>query len=211
MIWYYIDETVTDFVKDGTIKDETLVWHSGMEAWVAWKDTEESKEVPLSEEEQIKAALEAIIAEHNKGKHYAGFFVRAIAYFIDNVILSATGVLILMIMSAVQAIDLNALADAMNAYISNPTSEEALNKVIDVPGTHLFLIIWGVIQAVYFIAFTAIKSATPGKMLAPLYRKPDYAMHAHVLRPWLPDCLYRPQAPRPPRPHRPHTSCARYD
>ena len=85
MIWYYIDETVTDgerrkgpynideirdFVKNGVIKDETLVWHSGMEAWVAWKDTEESKEVPLSEEEQIKAALEAIIAEHNKGKHY---------------------------------------------------------------------------------------------------------------------------------------------
>ena len=184
MIWYYIDETVTDgerrkgpfnideirdFVKDGTIKDETLVWHSGMEAWVAWKDTEESKEVPLSEEEQIKQALEAIIAEHNKGKHYAGFFVRAIAYFIDNVILSATGVLILMIMSAVQAIDLNVLGDAMNAYISNPTSEEALNKVIDVPGTHLFLIIWGIVQAIYFIAFTAIKSATPGKMLVKIH------------------------------------------
>lgn len=184
MIWYYIDETVTDgerrkgpfnideirdFVKDGIIKDETLVWHSGMEAWVAWKDTEESKEVPLSEEEQIKAALEAIIAEHNKGKHYAGFFVRAIAYFIDNVILSATGVLILMIMSAVQAIDLNVLGDAMNAYISNPTSEEALNNVIDVPGTHLFLIIWGIVQAIYFIAFTAIKSATPGKMLMKIH------------------------------------------
>ena len=72
MIWYYIDESVTDgerrkgpynideirdFVKNGTIKEETLVWHSGMESWTPWKDTEESKEVPLSEEEQIKAAL----------------------------------------------------------------------------------------------------------------------------------------------------------
>ncbi|WP_405342571.1 RDD family protein [Fibrobacter sp.] len=184
MIWYYIDETVTDgerrkgpynideirdFVKDGVIKDETLVWHSGMEAWVAWKDTEESKEVPLSEEEQIKAALEAIIAEHNKGKRYAGFFIRAIAYVVDNVILSAIGVLILMIMNSIQAIDLNTLGDAMNAYISTPTSEEALNKVIDIPGVHLFLVIWGVIQAVYFVAFTAFMSATPGKMLMKIH------------------------------------------
>ena len=184
MIWYYIDETVTDgerrkgpfnideirdFVKDGTIKDETLVWHSGMEAWVAWKDTEESKEVPLSEEEQIKAALEAIIAEHNKGKHYAGFFVRAVAYFVDNVILSAIGVLILTIMGAVQAIDMNALIDAMNAYIADPTSQETLNKVIDLPGAHLFLIIWGVVQAIYFVTFTAFMSATPGKMLMKIH------------------------------------------
>ena len=184
MTWYYIDESVTDgdrrkgpynideirdFVKDGIIKDETLVWHSGMEAWVAWKDTEESKEVPLSEEEQIKAALEAIIAEHNKGKHYAGFFVRALAYTIDNFTLSAIGVLILMIMSAIQMVDLNTLADAMSNYISNPTSEEALNKVIDIPGVHLFLIIWGVVQAIYFVAFTAIKSATPGKMLMKIH------------------------------------------
>jgi uncharacterized RDD family membrane protein YckC len=44
-----------------------------------------------------------------------------------------------------------------------------LNKVIDVPGTHLFLIMWGVAQAIYFIAFTAIKSATPGKMLVKIH------------------------------------------
>ena len=184
MIWYYIDESVTDgerrkgpynideirdFVKDGVIKDETLVWHSGMEAWVAWKDTEESKEVPLSEEEQIKAALEAILAEHNKGKRYAGFFVRSLAYFIDNFILSVIGILIVMIMSSAQIIDLNALADAMNAYVNDPTSEEALNKVIDTQGVHLFLIIWGVVQAIYFVAFTAIKSATPGKMLMKIH------------------------------------------
>ena len=180
MIWYYIDETVTDgerrkgpfnideirdFVKDGVIKDETLVWHSGMEAWVAWKDTEESKDAPLSEEEQIKAALEAILAEHNKGKRYAGFLVRGIAYVIDNITLCVIGIGILMLMSAAQAIDLNVLTEAMNNYINNPTSEEALNKVIDIPGVHLFMIIWGVVQAVYFVAFTAIKSATPGKML----------------------------------------------
>ena len=181
MIWYFIDESVTDgerrkgpynideirdFVKDGVIKDETLVWHSGMEAWVAWKDTEESKEVPLSEEEQIKAALEAIIAEHSKSKRYAGFFIRGIAYLVDNIILCVIGLLILMAMSGAQLIDLSAVSEAMNAYINNPTSDEAMMNVLNLPGMHTFLAIWGFLQAVYYVVFTAIKAATPGKMLA---------------------------------------------
>ena len=168
MIWYFIDESVTDgerrkgpynideirdFVKDGVIKDETLVWHSGMEAWVAWKDTEESKEVPLSEEEQIKAALEAIIAEHSKSKRYAGFFIRGIAYLVDNIILCVIGLLILMAMSGAQLIDLSAVSEAMM-------------NVLNLPGMHTFLAIWGFLQAVYYVVFTAIKAATPGKMLA---------------------------------------------
>ena len=181
MLWYYIDETVTegerrkgpfnideirDFVKEGVIKDETLVWHSGMENWVAWKDTEQSKDVPLSEEEQIKAALEAIIAEHSKGKRYAGFFIRGIAYFTDNIILCILGIFILIALSGLGAIDINAVSDAMNAYINDPTSDKALMEVLNLPGMHLFLVIWGIVQAIYFIAFTTIKSATPGKMLA---------------------------------------------
>lgn len=185
MIWYYIDESVTDgerrkgpynideirdFVKKDIIKEETLVWHSGMESWTHWKDTEESKEVPLSEEEQIKAALEAIIAEHNKGKHYAGFLIRGIAYLVDNFILSFIGLLILMTMSKTQLIDLNAIGEAMNAYVNNPTSDEALMNVLNFPGMHVFLIIWGLLQAAYYVTFTAIKAATPGKML----------VHVHV-------------------------------
>ena len=184
MIWYYIDESVTDgerrkgpyniddirgFVKDGVIKNETLVWHSGMEAWIPWKDTEESKEEPLSEEEQIKAALEAIIAEHAKGKRYAGFFIRGIAYLVDNIILCVIGVLMLMAMSGAQMIDLNAVSDAMNAYVNNPTSEEALMNVLDLPGMHLFLAVWGFLQAVYYVVFTALKAATPGKMLVKIH------------------------------------------
>ena len=180
MIWYYIDETVTegerrkgpfnideirDFVKQGTIKDETLVWHTGMEAWVAWKDTEESKEIPLSEEEEIRKALETIIAEHNKGKRYAGFFVRGFAYFIDNFILSVIGVMIIFAMSAMQLVDLTAVEDAMNAYISDPSSDKALMDVLNVPGMHTFLVIWGIAQAIYFVLFTKLKAATPGKLL----------------------------------------------
>lgn len=185
MIWYYIDETVTDgerrkgpysideirdFVKEGIIKEETLVWHSGMEAWTSWKDTEEAKEVPLTEEEQVRAALEAILAEHKVSRRFAGFFIRGIAYVIDNFILSVIGVLVIFLMNSLQLLDLATLGETMNAYIADPSSEDALTKVIDAPGVHLFLIIWGIIQAVYFIVFTARMAATPGKRL----------MHIHV-------------------------------
>lgn len=185
MTWYYIDESITDgerrkgpynideirdLVADGTVKDDTLVWHTGMESWIAWKDTDESKEVPLTEEEQIKAALEAILAEHGKEKRYAGFLVRSIAYLIDNAILSVIGIALLVLMNGMHLIDLSALADAMNSYVNDPMSNEELSKVMEVAGVQLFLTIWGVIQAIYFVAFTAIKSATPGKRL----------MHVHV-------------------------------
>jgi len=206
MIWYYIDETITDgdrrkgpysieelkeFVKSEQVKPQTLVWHSGMKDWIRWEETEESKAdandlengeeekgteagSSLSEEEQIKAALEAILAEHKATKRYAGFFIRAAAYFVDNFILSFFGIAILLILGAMQLADLNAITDAMNTYIENPGAEDAMSKILDAPGTHLFLSIWGFVQAVYFIVFTAIKSATPGKLLFRIHVEPAY-------------------------------------
>lgn len=184
MIWYYIDESVTDgerrkgpfnideirdFVKQGTIKDETLVWHSGMEAWVAWKDTAQSKEIPLSEEEQIKQALEAIIAEHNKGKHYAGFMIRGVAYSIDGIILFVTGSLLMLLFISGNFIDSNALIEAVKAVIENPTSDEAATNLVNIPGMQSFLILYAIIQALYTITFHAIKGATPGKQIMKIH------------------------------------------
>lgn len=168
MIWYYIDESITDgdrrkgpysidelmdLVKSETVKPQTLVWHSGMKDWVRWEDTEEAKNnanlfekgesaegSALSDEEQIKAALEAILAEHKASKRYAGFFVRAAAYFVDNLILSAFGIVILMVLSAMQLADLNAISEAMNAYIADPTAEDAMSKILEAPGKKLFKI-----------------------------------------------------------------------
>lgn len=181
MIWYYIDETVTegdrrkgpysideikDFVKVGTIKPETSVWHSGMENWIPWKEMEESKEAAIdsmSEEEQVKAALEAILAEHRASKRYAGFLVRGAAFFIDNFILSAFGIALLMVMNAAHALDLAAISEAVNAYVANPGSGDAIDNMMNAPGMSLFFIIWGIVQAAYFIIFNAIQSSTPGK------------------------------------------------
>lgn len=205
MIWYYIDESITDgdrrkgpysidelrdLVKSEKVKPQTLVWHSGMADWVRWEDTEESKEnadlvekdgtsgeANLSEEEQIKAALEAILADHRASKNYAGFLVRAAAYIVDNFILSALGIVILLVLSAMQMADLNAISEAMNAYIADPSAEDAMSKILDAPGTQLFLTIWGIVQGIYFIVFTAIKSATPGKMLFKIHVEPAFSFN----------------------------------
>ena len=185
MKWFYIDESVTDgdrrkgpynideifeFVKDGSIKDETLVWHSGMENWVHWSETEESKSPEvLPEEEQIKQALEAIIAEHNKGKHYAGFMIRGVAYSIDGIILSVIGALILLLFISANFIDFNTLVDAVKAIIEEPTSEEAATNLVNIPGMRIFLILYAIIQALYSITFHAIKGATPGKQIMKIH------------------------------------------
>ncbi|MCQ2108106.1 MAG: RDD family protein [Fibrobacter sp.] len=197
MTWYYIDESITDgerrkgpysideikdFVKSGEIKNETLVWHSGMEAWVRWEETSESKEMgdsvienaesdaeKLAEEEQIKAALEAILAEHKAQKRYAGFFIRGAAYFVDNIILSAFGIIIMMIMGQLQLIDVDTIANAFTTYASDPNNGENATKLLDAPGMNLFLGVWGFFQAIYFVVFTAIHSSTPGKRLFHLH------------------------------------------
>lgn len=194
MTWYYIDETITegdrrkgpytiveikDFVKSGEVKNETLVWHSGMENWVHWQETEESKEVAaepkelsiddLNDEEQIKAALEAILAEHASQKRYAGFFIRGAAFFADNFILSTVGIALYLILGAMQLIDSAAISEALTAYVNDPTAAGAMDNILAAPGMTLFLSIWGLLQAVYTIVFTALWSATPGKRLFNLH------------------------------------------
>lgn len=191
MIWYYIDESITDgerrkgpysieeirdFVKAETIKNDTLVWHSGMEAWVRWEETEEFKATAaesgaenLSDEEQIKAALEAILAEHKNQKRYAGFFIRGAAYFVDNFILSAFGIVLYLVMGAMQLIDATAIGEAATAYVNNPSSADVMSNMLAAPGMSLFLSVWGFFQAIYFIVFTAVTSATPGKRLFNLH------------------------------------------
>ncbi|MCF0221365.1 MAG: RDD family protein [Fibrobacter sp.] len=190
MTWYYIDESVTvgdrrkgpytideikDFVKSGQVKSETLVWHSGMENWVRWQDTQESKGESsepstenLNDEEQIKAALEAIIEEHKGQKRYAGFLIRGAACLVDNFILAAAGIVLYIVLGALQLIDTAAIGQAMTAYV-NSQSTEAMNEVFGAPGMTLLLSIWGILQAAYFIIFTAIFSATPGKTLFNLH------------------------------------------
>ena len=103
MKWFFIDESITDgerrqgpysieeireFEKQGKITSETLVWHSGMENWIPWKEAVEKLEKdyfetnPEQEEilENTIKALEQIIETNKQNKAFAGFFVRALAW-----------------------------------------------------------------------------------------------------------------------------------
>ena len=181
MKWFYIDTSITDgdrrqgpysideirdFVNEGKIKDETLVWHTGEANWKAWKDFPEASEPPEpTEEELLKQTIETLLQSKLNRKRYAGFFVRANAFIIDNLILSIVGALFLYVMSLAGMLDLNAVSEIVNQYIDNPGSTDLVSKALDLPGMSTFFTIWSIVQAIYFIVFHAVWGATPGKKL----------------------------------------------
>lgn len=196
MKWYYIDSSITDadrrqgpfaieeirdLVESGKITDDTLVWHSGEANWKKWAEfpeaSEEFSDAPeatLSDdqitEERLKETLNALIKEKLSQRRFVGFIPRAVAFFIDNVILSILGVAILGILSTAGLLDFNAVSEAFGQYLGNPTSAEVADKLLEAPGMTLFFTIWYFVQAIYFIVFGAITSASPGKM----------ALHIHI-------------------------------
>ena len=182
MKWFYIDTSITDgdrrqgpfsideirnFVNEGKIKEETLVWHSGETNWKAWKDYPEATEAPEqpTEEELLKQTIETLLQSRMNSKRFAGFFVRANAFIIDNIILSLVGAIFLYVMSLAGLIDINAVSEIVNQYIENPSSTELVSKALELPGMPAFFTIWSFVQAAYFIVFHAIWGATPGKRL----------------------------------------------
>lgn len=193
MKWFYIDESVTDgerrkgpysieeirdLVKQGLIKDETLVWRSGEENWKTWKDfvTEEIHEEARQDAEReeqlqntIKALEEAIESDKLKIRRFAGFFTRAVAFIIDNLILGLAGGIVLFILGSLGLMEIGAIQEAAINYIKNPMSNEAITQLVEAPGMATFLSIWTIIQTIYFIVFHAIFSATPGKMIVHIH------------------------------------------
>ena len=186
MKWFYIDTSITDgdrrqgpysideirdFVNEGKIKDETLVWHTGEANWKAWKDFPEASEPPEpTEEELLKQTIETLLQSKLNRKRYAGFFVRANAFIIDNIILSLVGAIFLYVMSLAGLIDINAVTGIVKQYIEDPASSDIVSNALKLPGMQTFFTIWSVVQAIYFIVFHAVWGATPGKKL----------LHIHV-------------------------------
>ena len=179
MSWFFIDESITEgerrqgpytldeilgFVRSQKITDETLVWHSGEENWIPWKDTLEAK-THASREDALQDAIELLLKQTQTRKHYAGFFVRLVAYIIDNIVVGIFGGIALLIMSQAQYLDLEKIQELAGAFLDNPTSTDAMNNLFNAPGMWEFMLICSIIQAVYFIFFTGKFSATPGKML----------------------------------------------
>ena len=182
MSWFYIDESIIEgerrqgpytldeifgLVQAKKITDETLVWHSGEEGWKPWKDTLEAK-THTSREEALHDAIEQLLRQTQSGKHYAGFFVRLVAYIIDNAIVGVLCGIILFIMSRVNFIDLAKIQELAGALLDDPTSAEAINNLLNAPGMWEFTLICSILQAIYFIFFTGKFSASPGKMLLKL-------------------------------------------
>ena len=193
MKWFFIDESITDgerrqgpysideiheFVNQGKISDNTLVWHSGESDWKTWKEAsqtlkEELPPLPPDDEETLRStieALEQIVKESkSRARRFPGFFVRAFAFIVDNVILGLFGGITLYVLTCMGMLDFELIQEATSAYINDPMSAESMNKLLEAPGMSTFISVWSVAQTIYFIAFHAILSATPGKKLCHIH------------------------------------------
>ena len=162
MKWYFIDESITDgerrqgpysideiheFVNQGKISDNTLVWHSGESDWKTWKEAaqalkEDLPPVPPTDEEMLKdtiEALEQIVKESKfRSRKFAGFFVRAFACVVDNLILGFFGGITLLVLSSAGVLDFETVQQATSAYINDPISAESTNKLLSTPGISTF-------------------------------------------------------------------------
>lgn len=198
MKWFYIDESITDgerrqgpytieeihdFVNQGKITDSTLVWHSGEEGWKTWKEALEIEKkaemegLESSRDELLQNTINELLKEQIRefeSKRFAGFFARALAYTIDNVILGLVGGVILFALGSGGLVDLETIQVAAANYAGDPTSGESLNKLIEAPGMSTFLTVWSIVQTIYFIVFHAIYSATPGKKLFHIHVETAY-------------------------------------
>ena len=116
-------------------------------------------------DELLKNTIDLLLKQSQDKKHYAGFFVRLVAYTIDNLLVSALCAVAFFIMSRTGNMDFGILAELAQAFLDSPTSAEALNNLMEAPGMWDFMLICTLLQTGYFVFFTGKFSATPGKML----------------------------------------------
>ena len=179
MSWFFIDESITEgdrrqgpytldeisaFVESGKITNDTLVWKSGEADWKPWKETPEAK-ANVDRDELLKNTIDLLLKQSQEKKHYAGFFVRLVAYIVDNLVVSLFCGMAFMIVSKTGYLDLTVLTEMAQAFLDDPTSADALNNLMNVPGMWDFMLICSILQTIYFVFFTGKFSATPGKML----------------------------------------------
>ena len=179
MSWFFIDESVTEgerrqgpytleeiftFVESGKIGEDTLVWKSGEPDWKPWKETAEAK-AHADRDEILKNTIDLLIKQQQEKRQYAGFFVRLVAYIIDNLVITAFCGIIFVIMFLLGILDLGVIQEQAYAFIDNPSSSDALSNLVNAPGMWEFIFVCSIIQTLYFVFFTGKFSATPGKML----------------------------------------------
>ncbi|MCK9182631.1 MAG: RDD family protein [Fibrobacteraceae bacterium] len=186
MNWFYIDESIlsgdrrqgpldTEELKalqtEGKISNETLVWHKGLDSWIPWKEAlSKEEEKQKNDEEILKSTVEALLKERTKEtKFYAGFFIRAAAIIIDFFIIAILWEIGSRILGAFSFVNLDlitqASSDFVQKYYESPLSTEMTGNFFNIPGMHILVLLWFVLQTIYFIFFNARFSGTPGKLL----------------------------------------------
>lgn len=172
MQWYYVkgndqagpvsEQELAQLEASGDISTETLVWHEGLENWIAYGSVG-AEAVPTS---KLKLASDSDVSstsgaraveeagtlsqlEDHAGEFmiYGGFWIRFVAKFIDGIILGAIGTGFSM-----------AAIPAIMSTMNSGNAETAMIVHYSLQGVILL------IQILYTVFFLGKFGATPGKM-----------------------------------------------
>jgi uncharacterized RDD family membrane protein YckC len=150
MIWYFADGSerrgpVTEaefatLAAQGKIRPETLVWHEGLPRWTPYRDVVS---------DAIAAAPFHLSVQPEAGPRYAGFWIRYVAKYLDNLFVGVCGTLLALVfwlLSRRPFDDINQLPLALFAAFIGQMA----------------------VSCVYHVAFVGATGATPGKMFLKL-------------------------------------------
>ena len=153
MKWYYaaagtqvgpIDETeLNRLVTIGTVRADTLVWHDGLASWQ-----------PLGVVRGMAPAA-AMVA----GRHYAGFWIRFIAKFIDGIILGVAGVILMIPVLLIFGGGAGLLSMGRGGF-----GDGALVAPAMIGAFAISRLVWLALSVYYDVYFLSKHGATPGKM-----------------------------------------------
>ena len=153
MKWYYaaagtqvgpIDETeLNRLVTKGAVRADTLVWHDGLAAWQ-----------PLGVVRGMAPAAAAVA-----GRHYAGFWIRFIAKFIDGIILSVAGLILFIPVLLIFGGGASLLSMGRGGF-----GDGAIVAPAMIGAFAISRLVWLALSVFYDAYFLSKQGATPGKL-----------------------------------------------
>jgi uncharacterized RDD family membrane protein YckC len=170
MKWYYaeggkqvgpVEESVLDdLVRQGVVRDETLVWREGMAAWQ--RHGAVRGPIPGSPPPRPPAppfdSQPAPSQRQEATRHYGGFWIRFLAILIDGIIIGVVGAII--------RIPLGVAGVGLGLSLGrNPDPSQvlaALPAILSLAG--LSGMIQLALSLAYEVYFVSTRGATPGKM-----------------------------------------------
>lgn len=172
MSWYYAsrgerlgpvaEEEFARLVAERTVREDTLVWTSGMPGWRPWREIQATAALPPplpATAGGLRAPVAAAAIDPRAFVVYGGFWLRVVARIIDGVILWFVG-------QVVGALVLGVVApDLIKSFALSPGEQPSPEQVgVMLRAMAIVFVTSLVVGLLYDLLFIRKMAATPGKL-----------------------------------------------